>query len=72
MKNNLQTSRFKSRLGKQFAFYIIIFSSIFTLFITALQLRLHYVDEIDQREDMFSSIQVSYADSVALSVWSLN
>ena len=42
------TSIFKSRLGRQFAFYIIIFSSLFTLFITAFQLNLHYQAEIEK------------------------
>jgi len=63
---------FKSRLGRQFSFYIIIFSSFFTLFITAFQLNLNYHEEIAQIEKQFTSIAQSYVVSVAHSVWSIN
>jgi len=67
-----KTIIFASRLGQQFAFYIIILSSFFTLLITTLQVSLEYYEEIDQIEKRLSSIENTYAVSLSHSVWFIN
>jgi len=67
-----KTIIFKSRLGQQFALYIIVLSSFFTLLITVLQVSLEYLEEINQIEKRLSSIENTYAVSLSHSVWFIN
>jgi len=63
---------FKSTLGRQFALYIIIFSSFFTFLITAFHITQEYQNRIDLIESRFSRISDSFVAPIALSVWSFD
>jgi signal transduction histidine kinase/CheY-like chemotaxis protein len=60
------------RLGKQFALYIIIFSSCFTLVSTSVQLAFDYRAEISRIEQQFVDINNSHVQSLSLGLWSMD
>lgn len=59
----------KRGIGRRLAVYILAFSSIVTLLSTALQLTLEYKRDISDIESRLSQIEVSYAHSLASSLW---
>lgn len=59
----------KRGIGRRLAIYILAFSSIVTLLSTALQLSLEYERDIDDITSRLSQIEVSYAHSLASSLW---
>ncbi|MCK5831711.1 MAG: response regulator [Methylococcales bacterium] len=63
------TKLFNSRIGKLLAWRIILFSSVFTLFITITQLYLEYIEQIDGLDSGQVNIVNSYRDSIQSSLW---
>lgn len=59
-------------IGRRFAFYILVFSSIVTLASTALQLSLEYQQEIKKIDSRLSQVRDGYSKSLAGSLWVLS
>ena len=59
----------KRGIGRRLAIYILGFSSVVTLLSTALQLTLEYQRDISDIEVRLAQIEVSYAHSLASSLW---
>lgn len=56
-------------IGRRFAILILIFSSVVTLFSTALQLGLDYRHDVEDIDTQLAQIRASYSDSLASSLW---
>lgn len=56
-------------MGRRFAILILIFSSVVTLFSTALQLGLDYRHDVEDINAQLAQIRASYSDSLASSLW---
>jgi len=52
--------------------YILLISSIFTLFITIFQLYLDYRDDVNSIETRIKQINYSYSEALALGLWDLD
>ena len=59
----------KRGIGRRLAVYILAFSSVVTLLSTALQLSLEYQRDVFDIETRLAQIRVSYANSLANSLW---
>ncbi|HAT31252.1 MAG TPA: hypothetical protein DCW29_10495 [Janthinobacterium sp.] len=59
----------RHNMGRRFAIWILLFSSVVTLFSTAFQLRLEYQRDVGEVESQLAQVQASYADSLASSLW---
>ncbi len=59
----------KRGIGRRLAIYILTFSSVVTLLSTALQLTLEYQRDVSDIEARLEQIEVSYAHSLASSLW---
>ena len=62
----------KNRLSYKLVFYVVLCSSVFTLFTTLIQLYYDYRKDIRLVKDNLEVIQHSYLDSLALSLYSVN
>ncbi|MDM8546207.1 ATP-binding protein [Candidatus Venteria ishoeyi] len=56
-------------IGRRFAIYILLFSSIITLVITAIQLLYDYHRDISILEARLQEIEIIYQDTLSTSVW---
>ncbi|MBF0273167.1 MAG: PAS domain S-box protein [Magnetococcales bacterium] len=56
-------------IGKRFAVYILVFSSIVTLLITSMQLFLDYRHDVLTINDSLHEIEVSYRDTLSTAIW---
>lgn len=59
----------KPSIGKRFALYILLFSSVITLLFTITQLLIEYNRDVNDLEDQLSNIRSSYSNSLAHAVW---
>ena len=71
LKSLLLTFLFRG-IGRRFAVYILLFSSIITLFITAIQLLNDYRRDIGIIEDRLQEIQTIYQDTLSTAIWTHN
>lgn len=67
-------SKFKTILtrpgvGRRFALYIVLFSSLITLISTALQLSIDFQQDVANISNQLNQVTSSYADSLANSLW---
>lgn len=56
-------------LGKRFAIYILMFSSLVTLVSTIVQIGFEYRSDVGEIEKQLNQIQESYSESLANSLW---
>ncbi|XOF32860.1 MAG: ATP-binding protein [Candidatus Electrothrix sp. YB6] len=56
-------------IGRRFATYILLFSSVITLIITASQLLYDYWRDISELEKHLQEIQILYQDTLSTSLW---
>lgn len=68
----LQTFRSGSPLSFRLLAYILLFSSLFTLFTSALQIYADYRKEVSQIDARMAVIQTGYASSLSRSLWALD
>jgi diguanylate cyclase (GGDEF)-like protein len=61
-----------NRLSASLLIRILLFSSLFTIVITSLQLHLDYKDEINQLEYKLESIKETQLKPIATSIWDFN
>ncbi len=61
----------KKKIARQLIFYIVIFSSLITLFITVLQLYRDYSREVGQIENQIEQIKKSSLQSLTRSLWDI-
>ncbi len=61
-----------SSLSRRFIIYIVLFSSLFTLASSGLQLYTHYENDISDIEKEIYQIQQSYLNSLTNSLWQLD
>lgn len=62
----------KSKISKVLVLYIVLFSSVVTLVLTAIQLRLDYVDGINVIHQRINQIKLTNIDSITRSLWTLD
>ena len=63
-------SAYQSRgIGRRFAIYILMFSSVVTLTITIIQLLYDYRRDVGILNDQLQEIQIIYQDTLSTSVW---
>ena len=68
----LNRAIFTDRLGRRLATMIVLFSSLFALASTLIQLGFDYRTDMHRIEGSFENIESSYLQSITLSVWSLD
>ncbi len=56
-------------IGRRFAVYILLFSSVITLIITGIQLIYDYRRDIDIIKERFQEIKIIYQDTLSTAVW---
>jgi len=59
----------KQSIGHRFAVYILLFSSIVTLILTALQLGIEYHKDVSEIDSRMSQIRDGYSQSLSNSLW---
>lgn len=59
-----------NRIARRLASAVILFSSVFTLFLTAVQLYIHYSNDLDTIEANFEVVETSQLTLMTNSVWS--
>ncbi len=63
-------SAYRSKgIGRRFAIYILMFSSVVTLAITIIQLLYDYRRDVGVINDHLREIEISYEDTLSTSVW---
>ena len=68
----MQTLQLKHILGRKILFYILVCSSILTIFATLIQLYSDYLYDVSELEQRFLVVETSYLDSLSLNLWTLN
>lgn len=61
-----------SRIGRRLMTYVLVFSTLLTLMISAVQLKFNYDKELDELERRFVQIEKSYLKSLETAVWRLD
>lgn len=59
-------------LGRRLVFYIVLFSTVITLGLTAIELRVDYRKDIASLEERLQQIEVGTVNAIAGSVWTLD
>lgn len=62
----------EKKLAQQLLFYILLFSSFFTLLSATVQLWMDYRKDLKLIEKQILQIKESYMDSLSLSIWNMN
>ena len=62
----------KSKISKVLVLYIVLFSSVVTLVLTAIQLRIDYNDGIDVIHQRIDQIEYTNMDSIKQSLWTMD
>ena len=62
----------KGKISKVLVLYIVLFSSVVTLILTAIQLRIDYKDGVDFINQRIDQIKLTNADSITQSLWTLD
>lgn len=68
-RQNLLTAFFGRGIGRRFAIDILIFSSLVTLVITAIQLAFDYYRDVGIIENRLHEIEIIYQDTLSTAVW---
>lgn len=64
--------RHPSRLGRRLVFYIVLFSTVITLCLTAIELIVDYRKDVASIEERLQQIEVGTVSAIAGSVWTLD
>ncbi len=72
LSKRLQRFRSGSPLSFRLLAYILLFSSLFTLLTSAIQIYVDYRKEVSQIDERMAVIQTSYASSLSRSLWALD
>lgn len=72
MSESTHKSAFRRGIGWRLLIDIMLFSSVVTLFLTAVQLYLDYRSEVQDIQGRFNEIGKSYLGSLGASLWSLD
>ena len=62
----------KSKISRKLVLYIVLFSSVVTLILTAIQLRIDYNEGIDVIHQRIDQIELTNIDSIAQALWTIN
>lgn len=62
----------KSKISKVLVIYIVLFSSVITLILTAIQLRLDYKDGVKFIHQRINQVKLTNIDSITQSLWTLD
>lgn len=62
----------KSKISRVLVLYIVLFSSVVTLVLTAIQLRKDYVDRIDVIHQRIDQVKLTNIDSITQAMWTLD
>lgn len=62
----------KSKISRVLVLYIILFSSVVTLFLTAIQLRIDYNDGINVIYQRIKQIEITNIDSITQALWTID
>ena len=64
--------RLKSKISRKLVLYIVLFSSVVTLILTAIQLRLDYNEGIDVIHQRIDQIEFTNLDSITRALWTID
>ncbi|CAA7619164.1 putative ATP-binding region, ATPase-like:Histidine kinase, HAMP region [Candidatus Terasakiella magnetica] len=67
--SGLSATFFSKGIGRRFAVYILLFSSVITLIITAIQLMIDYRHDVGTIEGRLHEIEIIYQDTLSTAVW---
>ena len=62
----------KSKISRKLVLYIVLFSSVVTLILTAIQLRIDYNEGIEVIHQRIDQIEFTNIDSIAQALWTIN
>lgn len=62
----------KSKISRKLVLYIVLFSSVVTLFLTAIQLRIDYNEGIDVIHQRIDQIKFTNIDSITRALWTID